>query len=185
MRKSFYLFTVLTLFSCGSNKLMNISEPNSYYLISDVDSKFNYVDSGSYVHYKDSKKTEVKNDQTYYITEIIYSWGKRDEAYYRLEKGNVMYFDIKSNTETLIMPKDPKIGMKWKSQDEAWEYEIIDMNAELETPLKRYYGLLAMKANQLIGRDVNKRSEYINYYEKGKGNIASFGNGKLMTYRIE
>ena len=185
MCKSSYLIVITIFFSCSTNKLVDTSEPNSYLLFSNVDSKFNYADSKSYVHYKDSKKTESLNDKIYSITEIIYSWGHQDKAYYRLDKGNVMYYDMKSDSETLIMPKDPKIGMMWKSQDGAWEYEIIDLDAKIETPVNMYSGLLAMKARQLLGRDVNKLAEYINYYEKGKGKIASFGNGKLMTYRVE
>jgi len=185
MRKTFYLIVLLIVAGCGTKKSLTENEPNTYYPISGIDAKFKYADSDAFVFHKDLQKTETKDGKKYSVREIRYSWGKKNETLYRLENGNVMYFDNKSNTENLIMPINPEVGIKWRSVDEAWEYEIIDMNADLETPTKKYSGLLVMRASQLTGRDENKLAEYMNYYEKGTGKIASVGNGELMTYRLE
>lgn len=185
MKKIFSLIILLSAVSCGTTKSINNNEQKSYYPISGIDAKFKYADSNSFVFHKDLDKTETKGGKQYSVREIRYSWGKKTETFYRLESGNVMYFDTKSNTENMIFPSEPKVGFKWLSIDQAWEYEIVDMKADLETPTKKYSGLLVMRASQLSDRDENKLAEYLNYYEKGTGKIASLGNGKLMTYRLE
>jgi len=184
MRKIIYLITVLSILSCGTTKTSVKNVQNSYYPISGIDAKFKYADSDSYVLHKDLKETRMKNDKRYSVRQISYSWGKSTETLYRLDNGNVMYYDTKSNTENMIMPNEPQVGFKWQSTDKAWEYEIMDLGAELETPSGKYNGLLVMRATQITGRDQTKLTEYLNYYQKGTGKIASVGNGKLMTYRL-
>lgn len=184
MRKIIYLLLTLILLSCGTTKTTENNSLNLYYPISGINAKFKYADSDNFVFHKDLNKLDSKDGKEYSIREISYSWGEITKTLYRLENGNVMYFDQKSNTENLIMPSEPKIGFKWKSDDDSWEYEIVDMNASLDTPTKKYSGLLLMKASQISNRDKNKLAQYLNYYEKGTGKIASFGNGKLMTYRL-
>ena len=185
MRKIIYLTTLIITFGCGPTKTIKNNLQNPYYPITGIDAKFKYADSDSFVFHKDLNKTESKCGKIYSVREIRYSWGNETETLYRLENANVMYFDSKSETENMIMPSEPKVGFKWKSVDKAWEYEIVNMNADLETPTKMYNGLLVMKASQITNRDENKLAEYLNYYEKGTGKIASLGNGKLMTYRLE
>lgn len=185
--KILFSIIVLSIVSCGSPQKNSSSKQNSYYPTSGVDAKFKYADSDAFVFQKDLNKTESKDGKIYSVREIRYSWGNDNatETLYRLENLNVMYFDTKSETENMIMPSKPQVGFKWRSTDKAWEYEIVNMNADLETPNKKYSGLLVMRASQISGRDENKLTEYLNYYEKGTGKIASLGNGKLMTYRLD
>lgn len=185
MIKILFSITLLIILSCGSSQNNSSTKQNSYYPTSGVDAKFKYVDSDAFVFHKDLNKTESKDGKTYSVREISYSWGNATETLYRLENLNVMYFDSQSETENMIMPSKPQVGFKWLSTDKAWEYEIVNMNADLETPTKKYSGLLVMRASQILGRDENKLAEYLNYYEKGTGKIASLGNGKLMTYRLD
>lgn len=81
------------------------------------------------------------------------------------------------------MPKKPVVGYKWKNSDQSWEYEIMELDGELKTPEKNYSGLLVMKARQRKNRDETKLTEYLNYYQRKVGKVASIGNGELMTYR--
>lgn len=185
MKKIIYITTLIIIAGCGTSKIDNNNVQNSYYPISGMNANFKYANSDSYVFHKDLNKTESKNEKIYTVREIQYSWGKKTETLYRLENTNVMYFDTQSGTENMIMPSKPKVGFKWQSIDKAWEYEIVNMNADLETPTKKYSGLLLMKASQILNRDADKLKNYLNYYEKGTGKIASFGNGELMTYRLE
>lgn len=183
--KNITLFVLLTVgISCGSKRTFIEPGANAYYPIGNYDVKFEYADSDAYVIHKDLSKQNVWNEVAYSVREIQYSWGKKVETFFRLEDGNVLYYDVASNTESMIMPKDPKVGFKWISTDKAWEYEIVQLDGELETPQRKYSNLLVMKASQITGRDQDKLSEYHNYYQKGIGKVASVGDGMLMTYRL-
>jgi hypothetical protein len=184
MRKILYLIIPLILIGCGTTQSIQNSNANSYYPISGVDAKFKYAHYDLFVYHKDLNRIESKSGNNYSVRQIKNSSGKTTETLYRVENENVMYFDNKSATENMIMPSEPKVGFIWRISDNSWEYEIVDLNANLETPTKKYSGLLVMRATQISNRDENKLTEYLNYYEKGTGKIASFGNGKLMTYKL-
>lgn len=171
--------------SCGSKRTSVEANANAYYPMGNYDAKFEYVNSGgAFVIHRDLSKQVERNGTAYSVREIQYSWGKKVETFYRLENGNVLYYDAASNTESMIMPKNPKVGFKWESTDKAWEYEIVQLDGELETPQRKYSNLLVMKASQITGRDIDKLSEYHNYYQKGIGKVASIGDGMLMTFRL-
>ncbi|MDT0294950.1 hypothetical protein ACFQ3R_05855 [Mesonia ostreae] len=184
MRKILTLIIPFILIGCGATLSIKNSDVESYYPISGIDATFKYADSDTFVFHKDLDQIQSKNGNTYSVRQIKNSSGKTTKTLYRLENGNVMYFDKKSGTENMIMPKEPKVGFSWRNSDNSWKYEIVDLNANLETPTKKYSGLLVMRATQISNRDENKLTEYLNYYEKGTGKIASFGNGKLMTYKL-
>jgi len=184
MRRTLILIISSILIGCGTKKSIDNIDANSYYPISGVNAKYKYADVDLFVYHKDLNRIETKNGNDYSVRQIKNSSGKKTETLYRLVNGNVMYFDAKSATENLIMPRELKVGYKWKNNDKSWQYEIIDLKADLETPTKKYSDLLVMKAIQLTNRDEKKLAEYLNYYEKGTGKIASFGNGKLMTYKL-
>lgn len=184
MKNTIILVLLTIALSCGGKRTIIESNRNVYYPLGNVDVKFKYADSDAFVVHKDLSKQVEQNNKTYNVREIQYSWGKKVETFYRVEDGNVLYYDTTSNTESMIMPNNPKVGHKWKSADKAWAYEIVHLNAELETPQRKYSNLLVMKASQVTGRDRDKLSEYLNYYQKGLGKVASMGDGLLMTYRL-
>jgi phage-related tail fiber protein len=184
MRKLLYLIIPLILIGCGTTQPIIYNNADSYYPISNVDAKFKYANHDVFVYHKDLNRIESENGNNYSVRQIKNSSGKTTETLYRIDNGNVVYFDKKSATENMIMPSDPKVGFVWRNSDNSWEYEIVDLKANLETPTKKYSDLLVMRATQISNRDANKLMEYLNYYEKGTGKVASFGNGKLMTYKL-
>jgi hypothetical protein len=146
---------------------------------------FKYTDSENFVKHIDLKEKKLFDDKEYSARLMQYSWGKNDTTYFRTENQIVYYYDKKSNTESINIPNDIKVGTTWESTDNAWGYEIMSISAELKTPEKKYKNLLEIKATQLQNRDKTKLTEYLNYYEKNVGKIASVTNGKLMTYKLE
>ncbi|KPQ17068.1 MAG: hypothetical protein HLUCCX10_07190 [Algoriphagus marincola HL-49] len=146
---------------------------------------FKYTDTESFVKNIDLKEKKLLGGKEYSVRLIQYSWGKNDTTYFRTENEIVYYYDEKSNTESVEIPNDFKVGMTWTSTDNAWKYEITSIKAKLKTPEKKYRNLLEIKATQLQNRDKTKLTEYLNYYKKNVGNIASVTNGKLMTYKLE
>jgi len=186
MKKMIILFLLIFITaSCGTKKTVMETEQNSYYPINNENAKFKYVNSDAFVYHNDLSKKVQFNNKTYQVRHIRYSWGKEVETFYRMENGNVLYYDTKSEKENIMMPKKPVIGFKWINSDKSWEYEIIELEAELETPAKKYSNLLVIRATQLTNRDQTKLAEYLNYYKQNLGKVASIGNGKLMTYRVE
>ena len=146
---------------------------------------FKYTDSENFVKHIDLKEKRLLGEKEYNARLMKYSWGKNDTTYFRTENQTVYYYDKKSNTESINIPKDITLGSTWTSSDNAWKYEITSISAKLTTPKKKYKNLLEIKATQLQNRDKTKLTEYLNYYEKNVGNIASVTNGKLMTYKLE
>ncbi|MEX0997452.1 MAG: hypothetical protein WDZ45_10420 [Flavobacteriaceae bacterium] len=183
MNKIITIFILCVITGCATKKLTSDSDSNEFYPIGTENSKFLYAKSNAYVNHRDISKTTNFDGKKYQTRVIEYSWGKKVETFYRIQNGNVLYYDTQSESENLIMPQNPVVGYKWKNSDQSWEYEIIDLNGELKTPVKNYSGLLIMKATQLKNRDETKLTEYLNYYQRNVGKVASIGNGELMTYR--
>jgi len=146
---------------------------------------FKYTDTEHFVKHIDLKEKIIFRDKEYNARLMQYSWEKKDTTYFRTENQVVYYYDKKSNTESINIPKDIKIGLSWTSTDNAWKYEIMSLNAKLTTPEKKYKNLLEIKATQLQNRDITKSTEYLNYFKKNIGKIASVTNGRLMNYKIE
>jgi len=146
---------------------------------------FKYTDSENSLKIVDLKEKKLLGNKTYNARLMQYSWGKNDTTYFRTENKVVYYYDPKSNTESIHIPQDMKVGSSWISADNAWRYEIVSVDAKLTTPEQKYKDLLVIKATQLQNRDKTKLTEYFNYYQKNVGKIAGVTNGKLMTYKLE
>lgn len=183
MKKIIITLILCVVASCATIKSTSESNSNEFYPLGTENSKFVYANSNAYVNHRDISKTKNLNGRKYQTRVIEYSWGKKVETFYRVENGTVFYYDTQSETENLIMPKKPMVGYKWKNSDQSWEYEIMGLDGELKTPEKKYSELLVMKARQLKNRDETKLTEYLNYYQRKVGKVASIGNGELMTYR--
>jgi hypothetical protein len=149
------------------------------------DEVFKYAGAEHFLKSIDLKEKRLLGEKEYSARLTQYSWGKNDTTYFRTEDQTVYYYDTKSNTESIFIPKDIKVGTTWTSSDGAWQYEITSIRAKLTTPEKKYKNMLVIKATQLLNRDKTKRPEYHNYYEKNVGKIASVTKGKLMTYKVE
>ena len=126
--------------------------------------------------YKFKGKTYFKNLRTY-------SWGDKDESYFRVDDtGTTYYLDTKSKLESVDIPGQPKVGDSWTSADKAWKYSIVDIAATFQTPKQTFNDCLIIKAEQATNRDKEKLQTYFNYYAKGIGFLGSKIDGGLMAY---
>ncbi|MCR9080956.1 MAG: hypothetical protein NXH89_00930 [Cyclobacteriaceae bacterium] len=185
MKKVKLSILVLVLGVLTSMIQVDIEENDYFPMELSEDVVFKYTDTESFVKNIDLKEKKLLGGKEYSVRLIQYSWGKNDTVYFRTENQIVYYYDNKSHTESVEIPKEIKVGMTWISTDKAWKYEITSTKAKLETPVKKYKKLLEIKATQLQNRDKTKLAEYLNYYKKNVGNVASVTNGKLMTYKLE
>jgi hypothetical protein len=176
---------LIILMGCSSSKVLLNNEGQTYYPIGSENSIFRYFGSDNFVKHKDIPEKKTINGKIYSLRQIEYSWGNSVITYLREENNTIFYYDEKSDSENVILPNGVMAGYTWVNTDESWEYLIVDLNGKLKTPEKTYTGLLVIKAIQTKNRDENKLSEYLNYYQKGIGKIASVGNGQLLTYRVE
>lgn len=129
------------------------------------------------------KEPYTYNGVEYFQTETKYSWGTTDTNYLRVdEKGNELYLDPKSLTETVNMPANIELGYSWTSSDKTWKYEIFRLDEVLKTPKQSFNHCLVIKAEQLSERDKEKLSVYYNYYVDGLGYVGSKNEKGLMSY---
>ncbi|MBZ9730194.1 hypothetical protein LB467_10900 [Salegentibacter sp. JZCK2] len=134
--KKIIILILCVITSCATKKITSESDSNIFYPIGTENSKFNYANSNAFVDHRDISKTKEFDGRMYQTRVIEYSWGKKVETFYRIENASVFYYDMKSETENLIMPKNPIVGYRWTNWDKSWEYEIIELDGELETPEK-------------------------------------------------
>lgn len=142
---------------------------------------YKYTTSSNRVKFKVTNHNIIKGSNSYYRHKIKDSKGNKSIAYYRNENGQNFIFDEVQNKEYINIPKKPKKGFKW-SQNDTWEYEIININEELQTPVNSYKNLLKIRALQTIHNEKNKAKVYYLYFKKDIGQVASVVNGKLQTY---
>ncbi|WP_143961347.1 hypothetical protein [Litoribacter populi] len=185
MKKLAIVFMVMA-FGCSANKTFTNSAEKTFFPM-EIGEEFTYryVNSPSFVKYRDLGLLREFNGKTYHARQNHYSWDKIDTSYFRAENETIYYFDTKSGKESVQMPGKLKKGYSWTSADEAWSYEITDLDAQLTTPEQRYSGLLVIKSTQLQNRDRTKSPEYLIYYQQNVGKVASVTNGELMTYKVE
>ena len=177
------LFTLLT----GCKVAQKVATKNlEYYPLNKGNTwTYQYNDSPSTLTVKIIDKDVKINGKKYYKIQRTYSWNKPSIDYSRNENGGHFSYDDKSKGESVVIPKNIKVGYTWKQCDKSWEYEILAINTPLKTPTTNYTGLLKIRATQLTNRDQLKKSEYHLYFKKGVGKVAAKGNGQLMTYLIK
>jgi hypothetical protein len=159
-----------------------IDSENFYPLNKGIVWNYNYYGSNDKVTVKVSDSDTVINGNKYFKLHRIYSWNSESVDYARNENGITFSYDDKTKGESIVIPNSPKIGFIWKHFDNSWEYEILSTDAKVTTPAGTHKKLLKIRAVQLTNRDKDKKSEYHLYFKKGIGNVATEGDGKLMTY---
>ncbi len=175
------IFLFLTNISFGQTK--NADNYLTFYEESNT-AKYFKMGNSTYLDY--FLKVKVKfGDNEYYARIRKYSWGKTDTSYFREGEKNYFHFDPKTNSESVVLPKQIKLGQKWFEADSSWSYEIIGIDEKLETPLKKYKGLIVIECIQLTSRDKLKSKVYHLYYAEGLGMIGSVNNGQLTSYLAE
>ncbi len=158
------------------NYIVYFEQPNS--------AKVYKMGSHSYLDYYLSDKVKF-GDKNYFVSNRIYSWGKRDTSYFRDDEKNYYSFDPQTNLESVVLPKEVTVGQKWLEADSSWSYKIIGIDKRLITPAKKYKELIVIECIQLTNRDKAKSKEYHLYYAKGIGMVGSVNNGKLTSYLSE
>lgn len=132
------------------------------------------------------EETVELDGHEYFQRKTIYSWGKEDIILLRIdERGNELYLDPISNSESINFPSTPERGFSWVSTDGAWKYEVFKIGVKLRTPKKRYKNCLVIKAQQLTGRDKEKRDLYYNYYVDNIGYVGSENSEGLMSWLVK
>ncbi len=182
--RNLLLFAVLGLcLSCNTTKSLFKTSGAAYSDHAKAGASTYLFTNGTYAIYQRIAEPVTINGKRYYQTDIEYSWGQTEAIYFREEAGKVYFYYPVSNAESLLLPATIKTGVNWESSDGALRFEITDTRASLETPAGSYKNLLAIKAEQLPGRETHSFQPYINYYQKGVGQIASVIRGEVFSYR--
>lgn len=187
LRLSSILIAGVLFFHCGSSSSVTKTEPGVLY---------GNLKTGNYWTYRNfnaptTSTTSVIEEnvlidgKTYFKIERKYSWGKVSTDYSRVEDGVVYTYDDITGAESVWLPKELSVGMKWKHADGSWEYTVIDLDAGIKTPVGSYKNLFHLRARQLTGRDGGKYLMYDLYFQKGIGLVASKGEGEWMSYLVE
>lgn len=138
--------------------------------------------SASYLDYfLEEKKNFNGNDYHVRIRNYDYL-NKLDTAYFREDDSNYYHFDPKNNSESIVLPKQLEMGQIWYESDRSWSYEVIGIDEVLDTPAKKYKGLIVIDCVQLNNRDKNKSNNYQMYYAKDLGLVGGSVNGILSSY---
>ncbi len=174
------------LLTCKATKKSSIISSRSYYPL-EVGHfwKYQFYSSKETQSVKIIETTDKINRRKYFKIIRKYSWNNREtQDFARNEDGNIYSYDNKTNDESILIPSVLEVGKTWFQTDKSWRYEIVSINAVLETPKIIYDSLLHIKATQLTKRDADKLSVHDLFYKKGKGLVGTMGDGKLMTYLI-
>jgi hypothetical protein len=172
-----FFFVLLTSFCYGQTK----SIKNFTLLEESKTARYYKMAGGSYLDYYLPDKV-IFNEKDYYVKIRKYSWGDDHTSYYREDDINYYHYDPKKNTESILLPKQITMGMKWLEADSSWSYEVIDIDKKLKTPLKDYNNLTVIECKQLTNRDKDKYKTYHMYYAEGFELIGSVNSGHLTSY---
>ena len=113
----------------------------------------------------------------YFPSVRTYSDGKIEINYYRAEYGTLYYLDNESLKEGIEIPGDIRLSKQWVSKDQLWKFKIVEVNAELKTPLRTFKDCIAIKLTSLADGSVST-----SYYSKGIGFVGSKENDQLVVY---
>jgi hypothetical protein len=103
--------------------------------------------------------------------------GDVSELYLREEKGIVFQYESCCEKETMRMPKNPEVGMTWKTADKLASYKIISLNTSLDTKVCNYKNLLQIKL-------ITSNIVFDFYYLKGFGYVGAKVNKELISFVV-
>ncbi|SNT11996.1 hypothetical protein SAMN05421640_2366 [Ekhidna lutea] len=76
---------------------------------------------------RDTKITVILNDSIEFQSkfyrirrETFLKDGRTEELYFRKENGTIYSYDLKQNLESIALPANPEVGMKWETADRSW-----------------------------------------------------------------
>jgi hypothetical protein len=170
---------IILLFIIVSTMSFSLINDNNYYLLFEKANNIKFFKYGKHYYYEyfmDEKK-EI-NGNLYYVEIRKYSFGDIDTTYIRKSDVNYLQFNRITNSESILLPTNPKIGDNWLENDGSWKYEVIEEKATFETSNKNYDDCILVKCKQLTNRDSNKNEEYLLYYSKESGFVGNVDKEK-------
>lgn len=170
-------FTTLS-FQIFGQETMCFENSSGLYWPVKIGLEFNYSASGK------SYKSMYNGDSiayggNYYYEKIKeYSDGNNKTSYWREINGAVYNYNKETNTLSMELPSNPKLGQKWKSTNRIWSYEIVGLESTYKTPYCEFTNLLEVQTKSSEYRG----TVYNLFYKKGIGMVGMKINGKPITY---
>ena len=153
-----------------------------------------------YFPYTFGQKTLFRNDQSFYIREVLTEIKTNEgKEYYQLktkyhegyektvllrinEEGDLIYLDEKSLIGNVKIPSNRNLGYKWTSVDSLWNYSIYNLHDSLITPNALYPNCLVIKVEQFYVRGKVKPSIHYDYYVEGIGFVGAKDEKGLTSW---
>jgi len=121
----------------------------------------------------------VEFDGKYYLVEVeTYKSGKTKESYWREENGAIFNYNEEKGIESMELPTSPELGIKWRSTDNTWTYEVVSLTSTYSTPFCEFRGLLEVKTES----SERKGTVYNLFYKQGVGLVGLNVNGTPYSY---
>ena len=145
-----------------------------------TESYFTLLSADKIIYWYDTyyveKKVGLKTINGKEYIEYSQTWEKGFVAtlYLRQENGNTYQYEECCNEETLRFNDNFKVGDKWKTADKLVEYEILETNVSLKTPVCDYKDLVKLKYT-------TKDTYFDFYYLKGFGYVGASVDGNLIS----
>ncbi len=121
----------------------------------------------------------IEFDGKKYLIEVeIYNNGETKERYWREENGSVFNYNKEKKLESMELSSIIELGKTWKSTDQTWTYEIVNLNSSYSTPYCVFDNLLEVKtkSSERVGMVYNL------FYKQGVGMIGLNVNNIPYTY---
>lgn len=100
--------------------------------------------------------------------------GRTAELYFREENSAIYRYDIDVETESLVLPANPEVGMKWTTAS-GWNYEVLSLNSSLSTHFCDFSNLLELVV-------ANGICTFHYFYKKGNGLVGITENGRINSH---
>lgn len=98
--------------------------------------------------------------------------------YYRKDsEGNVYWYDDELNVESLLIPKEFRVGDSWVSDDERIEFRVVTIGGTFKTRSSAFNDCLVISTKALKPRypwdSFDPSSVFFHYYREGVGYVGS------------
>jgi len=178
---TFLIIVVLVAFKYSDKKTYDEISGKSYHPII-LDQKHLYAaDLTKYSMYYDTSFTEIQGKK--YIKKITDYGNSQTVAYYREDKGNVIYIKPKQKLETIEIPANLAIGIVWYESDSTWKYTITCSKETFETPQAIFLNCLVIQSENINHKaNPDHYRLYLQYYQRGRGYIGTKVGGLVFSY---
>ncbi|MEJ6792706.1 MAG: hypothetical protein QNK89_08285 [Lacinutrix sp.] len=175
-RKVFLLILVLSFnLNCFAQK-----EGQVFCEGDETESYFSLLSANKIVYWYDTyyieKKVGTKTINNKEYIEYSQTWeeGYVAKLFLRQEQGRTYQYEECCTEDTLRFDDNFTINDKWKTADKLVEYQVLETNVALKTPVCNYKNLIKIKYN-------SKDAFFEFYYLKGFGYVGASVDGKLIS----